>query len=66
MAADSMEAPGARCVPFLTSQVTSRTVPFLLIHRPEAFAIFVGVIVAIAAGMVWWFLRRGWLGSRWR
>jgi magnesium transporter len=34
------------------------------IHRPEAFAIFVGVIVAIASGMLWWFRRRGWLGSR--
>jgi magnesium transporter len=34
------------------------------IHRPEAFGIFVGVIVAIAGTMLWWFRRRGWLGSR--
>jgi len=34
------------------------------IHRPEAFAIFIGVIVAIAGTMLWWFRRRGWLGSR--
>jgi magnesium transporter len=34
------------------------------IHRPEAFAIFVGVIVAIAGTMLWWFRRRGWLGTR--
>ncbi|MBS1104954.1 MAG: magnesium and cobalt transport protein CorA, partial [Deltaproteobacteria bacterium] len=34
------------------------------VHQPESFAIFVGVIVAIAGGMLWWFRRRGWLGSR--
>jgi magnesium transporter len=34
------------------------------IHRPEAFAIFVAVIVVIAGAMLWWFRRRGWLGSR--
>ena len=34
------------------------------IHRPESFAIFVAVIVAIASTMLWWFRRRGWLGSR--
>jgi magnesium transporter len=34
------------------------------IHRPESFAIFVAVIVAIAATMLWWFRRRGWLGTR--
>ena len=34
------------------------------IHRPEAFAIFIAVILAIAGGMLWWFRRRGWLGSR--
>ena len=34
------------------------------VHQPESFAIFVAVIVAIAGGMLWWFRRRGWLGSR--
>jgi len=34
------------------------------IHQPESFAIFIAVIVAIAGGMLWWFRRRGWLGSR--
>ena len=34
------------------------------IHRPESFAIFVAVIVAIAGTMLWWFRRRGWLGTR--
>ena len=34
------------------------------IHRPKSFAIFVAVIVAIASTMLWWFRRRGWLGSR--
>jgi len=34
------------------------------IHQPESFGIFVAVIVAIASGMLWWFRRRGWLGSR--
>jgi magnesium transporter len=34
------------------------------IHSRESFAIFIGVIVAIASVMVWWFRRRGWIGSR--
>lgn len=34
------------------------------IHRPEAFGIFVAVMVSIAGAMLWWFRRRGWLGSR--
>jgi magnesium transporter len=34
------------------------------VHEPEAFPIFVAVMVAIAVAMVWWFRRRGWLGSR--
>ena len=36
------------------------------VHEQGSFAIFVAVIVAIAATMVWWFRRRGWLGSRGR
>jgi len=34
------------------------------VHARESFAIFIAVIVAIAAAMVWGFWRRGWLGSR--
>ena len=34
------------------------------LHRPEAFGIFVAVMVSIAGAMLWWFRRRGWLGSR--
>jgi magnesium transporter len=34
------------------------------VHGRTSFAIFVGVIVAIAAAMVWGFWRRGWIGSR--
>jgi magnesium transporter len=34
------------------------------LHRPEAFLIFVAVILTIAGTMLWWFRRRGWLGSR--
>ncbi len=34
------------------------------IHRPESFAIFVAVVVAIASTMLLWFRHRGWLGSR--
>jgi len=34
------------------------------VHEPESFAIFVAVIVAIAGTMLWWFRRRGWLGTR--
>ncbi|MCX5740302.1 MAG: magnesium/cobalt transporter CorA [Proteobacteria bacterium] len=34
------------------------------IHRPESFAILVAGIVAIAGTMLWWFRRRGWLGTR--
>jgi magnesium transporter len=34
------------------------------VHARESFAIFIGVIVAIAGAMVWGFWRRGWIGSR--
>ncbi len=34
------------------------------VHEPGSFEIFIGAIVVIAAGMVWAFWRRGWIGSR--
>lgn len=34
------------------------------VHAPTSFLIFLAVVGVIAGGMLFWFRRRGWLGSR--